>query len=172
MAKTGGPWWLRRTRAVRRWWAQQRVWGKGGVIAGSLLALLFVLAAVLGNEERPAEGPGPGPTENSPVTANTPPTESPVGTASLPVPVRPDQDVPQPSNASTTSTLPEEVPLPPFPEATTPEPAPEESTAEPASAYYENCDEARAAGAAPLLLGEPGYRPGLDRNRDGVACEE
>ncbi|WP_444543648.1 excalibur calcium-binding domain-containing protein [Nocardia aobensis] len=28
-----------------------------------------------------------------------------------------------------------------------------------------------AAGAAPLHGGEPGYRPGLDRDGDGVACE-
>ncbi len=41
----------------------------------------------------------------------------------------------------------------------------------PAEAYYENCDAARAAGAAPLLRGEPGYRSGLDRDDDGVACE-
>lgn len=39
------------------------------------------------------------------------------------------------------------------------------------SAYYANCSEARAAGAAPLYRGEPGYRPGLDRDDDGVACE-
>lgn len=37
--------------------------------------------------------------------------------------------------------------------------------------YYANCAEARAAGAAPLLLGEPGYRSALDRDKDGVACE-
>jgi hypothetical protein len=38
-------------------------------------------------------------------------------------------------------------------------------------AYYENCDAARAAGAAPLHRGDPGYRPELDRDGDGVACE-
>jgi hypothetical protein len=37
--------------------------------------------------------------------------------------------------------------------------------------YYENCDQARAAGAAPIQAGQPGYRPGLDRDSDGVACE-
>lgn len=37
--------------------------------------------------------------------------------------------------------------------------------------YYANCAEARAAGAAPLYVGEPGYRPRLDRDGDGVACE-
>lgn len=39
------------------------------------------------------------------------------------------------------------------------------------SAFYANCDEARAAGAAPLRSGDPGYRPALDRDKDGVACE-
>jgi endonuclease YncB( thermonuclease family) len=39
------------------------------------------------------------------------------------------------------------------------------------SAYYANCTEARAAGVAPLHEGEPGYRAGLDRDHDGVACE-
>ncbi len=39
------------------------------------------------------------------------------------------------------------------------------------SAYYANCSEARAAGAAPLRRGEPGYRPAMDRDSDGVACE-
>ena len=37
--------------------------------------------------------------------------------------------------------------------------------------YYPNCSAARAAGAAPIYAGQPGYRPGLDRDRDGVACE-
>ncbi|MFF3942985.1 excalibur calcium-binding domain-containing protein [Streptomyces phaeofaciens] len=37
--------------------------------------------------------------------------------------------------------------------------------------YYDNCDEARAAGAAPVHAGDPGYGPHLDRDGDGVACE-
>ncbi|AXH00525.1 metallo-beta-lactamase superfamily hydrolase (plasmid) [Deinococcus wulumuqiensis] len=36
---------------------------------------------------------------------------------------------------------------------------------------YRNCAEARAAGAAPLLRGQPGYNPSLDRDGDGKACE-
>lgn len=40
-----------------------------------------------------------------------------------------------------------------------------------ADVYYANCTEARNAGAAPILRGEPGYRSGLDRDDDGVACE-
>ncbi|WP_240959902.1 excalibur calcium-binding domain-containing protein [Novosphingobium olei] len=37
--------------------------------------------------------------------------------------------------------------------------------------YYPNCAAARAAGAAPLRRGDPGYRAGLDRDDDGIACE-
>ncbi|TQN32246.1 excalibur calcium-binding domain-containing protein [Haloactinospora alba] len=37
--------------------------------------------------------------------------------------------------------------------------------------YYENCDAARAAGAAPVREGDPGYGPHLDRDGDGVGCE-
>lgn len=39
------------------------------------------------------------------------------------------------------------------------------------TAYYSNCTAARQAGAAPLYRGDPGYRAGLDRDNDGVACE-
>ncbi|WP_084759375.1 excalibur calcium-binding domain-containing protein [Nocardia mangyaensis] len=37
--------------------------------------------------------------------------------------------------------------------------------------YYKDCAAARAAGAAPLYVGDPGYRSGLDRDNDGIACE-
>jgi Excalibur calcium-binding domain/PASTA domain len=43
--------------------------------------------------------------------------------------------------------------------------------AAPAAAYYANCAAARAAGAAPLYAGQPGYRPAMDGDSDGVACE-
>ena len=39
------------------------------------------------------------------------------------------------------------------------------------AAYFANCSAARAAGQAPLYVGDPGYRSGLDRDGDGVACE-
>ncbi|MBP1156184.1 MULTISPECIES: thermonuclease family protein [unclassified Paenibacillus] len=37
--------------------------------------------------------------------------------------------------------------------------------------YYAKCAEVRAAGKAPLHRGDPGYRSGLDRDGDGIACE-
>lgn len=37
--------------------------------------------------------------------------------------------------------------------------------------YYKNCTAVRAAGAAPIRRGDPGYGSHLDRDGDGVACE-
>jgi hypothetical protein len=37
--------------------------------------------------------------------------------------------------------------------------------------YYANCSAVRSAGRAPLHRGQVGYRPALDRDGDGVACE-
>lgn len=48
-----------------------------------------------------------------------------------------------------------------------PEPVPNSGS----SVYYPNCTAARAAGAAPLYAGQPGYRSELDRDGDGAACE-
>jgi hypothetical protein len=39
------------------------------------------------------------------------------------------------------------------------------------SVFYAGCDEARAAGVAPIYRGSPGYREGMDGDHDGVACE-
>lgn len=36
---------------------------------------------------------------------------------------------------------------------------------------YANCAAARAAGAAPVRRGDPGYGPHLDRDGDGIGCE-
>jgi hypothetical protein len=37
--------------------------------------------------------------------------------------------------------------------------------------YYPNCAAARAAGAAPVRRGQPGYGAHLDRDNDGIGCE-
>lgn len=36
---------------------------------------------------------------------------------------------------------------------------------------FRNCTAARAAGAAPVRRGDPGYGQHLDRDNDGVGCE-
>lgn len=81
----------------------------------------------------------------------------------------PPQPEPQPAPAPDPTPAPApqnlvEVPAP----APAPQPAPEPQNQ---GAYYANCKQAKAAGAAPLYEGQPGYRPELDRDRDGVACE-
>ena len=81
---------------------------------------------------------------------------------------------PSPSPSPTPSPSPSTTPTP-SPEPTTAEPSPEPpAQPEPAAqqAYYSSCREAKAAGAAPLYRGDPGYRSGLDRDGDGVACEK
>ncbi|MBJ6120284.1 excalibur calcium-binding domain-containing protein [Sphingomonas sp. BT553] len=39
------------------------------------------------------------------------------------------------------------------------------------SVYYPGCRAARAAGVAPIHRGSPGYRPEMDGDDDGIACE-
>lgn len=46
-----------------------------------------------------------------------------------------------------------------------------ESAPNRSAVWFRNCTEARAAGAAPLYRGRPGYRPEMDGDGDGVACE-
>ncbi|MCP1412931.1 excalibur calcium-binding domain-containing protein [Paenarthrobacter sp. A20] len=44
--------------------------------------------------------------------------------------------------------------------------------AAPATTYYKNCTAVRAAGAAPIRVGQPGYGSHLDKDGDGVGCEK
>lgn len=57
----------------------------------------------------------------------------------------------------------------PEPEPVVEEPVEEEPATE--SVFYKNCDAARAAGAAPVHAGEPGYASHLDRDGDGIGCD-
>ncbi|GMA17012.1 excalibur calcium-binding domain-containing protein [Deinococcus metallilatus] len=73
-----------------------------------------------------------------------------------------ERGTPVPANPPATRTAPAATPAPVRPANIPPTPA---------APYYRNCTEARAAGAAPLHRGQPGYRPEMDRDGDGVACE-
>jgi hypothetical protein len=70
--------------------------------------------------------------------------------------------VPQVAQPASTVT----VTVPPVPEK-------RHLTADPTTppAFYETCEAARSAGAAPLTRGDPGYREELDEDGDGTACE-
>lgn len=106
------------------------------------------------NEKAPVETPSPAaPAVVEPAPAAPAP----------PAVVAPAPAVPAPAPAV--------VPPAPAPAPAVVPPAPAPAPA-PASAYYANCAAARAAGAAPLHAGQPGYRAGLDGDKDGVACEK
>lgn len=60
-----------------------------------------------------------------------------------------------------------EVPATPeTPSAPRAEPTPPAS-----SVYYENCSAVKAAGAAPIHAGDPGWQSKFDRDNDGIGCE-
>ncbi|PXW31319.1 UNVERIFIED_CONTAM: excalibur calcium-binding domain-containing protein [Williamsia faeni] len=80
----------------------------------------------------------------------------PESTTQTPIPVAPQTATPVYTPA-------------PTPEYTPPPPAPVVDA--PSSTYYQNCTAVRAAGAAPIYAGQPGYSSKLDRDGDGVACE-
>ncbi|HEX8126188.1 MAG TPA: excalibur calcium-binding domain-containing protein [Allosphingosinicella sp.] len=66
--------------------------------------------------------------------------------------------------------------LTPAPAAPEPRPVPVAGAAPPPAGaadpvYFSGCDEVRAAGLDPLYEGQPGYRPGMDGDGDGIACE-
>ncbi|MEU9034206.1 excalibur calcium-binding domain-containing protein [Streptomyces sp. NPDC048352] len=75
-----------------------------------------------------------------------------------------------------------ESPTVPAPAPTPPKPKPKPATEGPTDGstggsgaegvYYKSCDAARAAGVAPMRRGQPGYREGLDRDKDGIACDK
>ena len=127
----------------------------------------------------PTESPSPSPSETPSPTAS--PTPEPVKTPEAVTPVaEPTPEVPAPE--------PEQKPVPAEetrPATEAPAPARQTSVQQepvqqkpvvvetPANTgvYYKNCDEVRAAGAAPIHKGQPGYAAHLDRDGDGVACE-
>lgn len=134
---------------ARRWWASHgavaRVLGVivGAVIAFFLLGIILALFGV-GDEEQ------------------GPPPVRPSASSSSASPGRPDApDVPGDEVTVTSSAA----------DASSRAPEPVPSSSAPREVYYEDCDAARAAGAAPVYAGEPGYGPHLDRDGDGVACE-
>ncbi|GAA0312125.1 hypothetical protein GCM10010302_58720 [Streptomyces polychromogenes] len=116
----------------------------------------------------PSGGPTASPTATASPSASASPSPSasaspsgtPTATAGAPskpagIPSRPAPAA-EPSNA----------PAYPAPDK------PQERTQEPSAVYYKNCDAAKAAGAAPIRRGQPGYRDALDRDKDGIACDK
>lgn len=97
------------------------------------------------------QAPAPAPAVVEPAPAAVAPAPAPVAPVPAPAPPAP-------------------APVAPAPAAPAPV-APAPAAPAPAAAYYANCTAAKAAGAAPLYAGQAGYRPALDRDSDGIACE-
>lgn len=106
----------------------------------------------------------------------------PVDAATVPAPVSRQA---QPTKAPEKPVQPKPVasqPIAPRPPAAAQPAAPQPAAPKPAAPrpgagsgggapFYKTCADARAAGAAPLRRGDPGYREELDRDGDGKACE-
>ena len=68
-------------------------------------------------------------------------------------------------------TLPVDSTLRPTAPIGTSQPEPPRVGEPPITGPFANCDEARAAGAAPVHRGQAGYAPHLDRDNDGIGCD-
>lgn len=105
------------------------------------------------------------PDEPTPTSAFA--TLAPVSVEPVPAPIEPE---PVPLEPAPVPFEPAPVPALPAPVPFAPAPAPPAS-APPTNVFYQNCDAVRAAGAAPIRAGDPGYSRKLDRDGDGVGCE-
>lgn len=153
--------------------------GSRGLTTSTLMILFgaFILGAALTPSSAPtAEAVPAAPVEQAAV----PPAPQPLVVAppvpqAVPAP-QPLVQTPPPSAVSAPRVAPAprvkpDPPVPPAPRVA-PAPVPETQASESSSAvYYKNCTAARAAGAAPIQKGEPGYRSALDRDGDGTACD-
>ena len=127
------------------------------------------VAVLTGRASTPTTSPLP----SRPATPTPTPTPTPTSTPASGPTATP---TPMPTPTVTLTPVPTPMPTsepvaPPIAAAPpTAVPAPTATTSAP-SASYANCAAVRAAGAAPLYRGQPGYRSALDRDGDGVACE-
>ncbi|MET4050535.1 MULTISPECIES: DUF1524 domain-containing protein [unclassified Rhodococcus (in: high G+C Gram-positive bacteria)] len=78
---------------------------------------------------------------------------------------------PAPAPAAPAPVAPASAPIAPAPAPAPAAPAPLVEAPAPSSVYYTNCSAVRAAGAAPIRAGQPGYSSKLDGDGDGVGCE-
>lgn len=103
----------------------------------------------------PTYSPTTTPTWETPVTTYYPTTSAAPTTSYSPTPETTTVYVPVPPPQQTSTA----VPIVPFMPSTG------------GDVYYRSCAAARADGRSNIPAGAPGYRPGLDRDGDGFACE-
>jgi hypothetical protein len=151
------------------------------MIGGGVFALLLVIGAVSGGGSEQdsdavpvvaaaAPTTRPVPTTTPALTTEQVPTASPTAEPDRVVDAdRRTERVPATTRQSRAAEPePRRAPQPEPQRVVAPEPEPEPEPA--AEVYYANCDAVRAAGAAPIRSGQPGYRSGLDRDGDGQGC--
>lgn len=153
-------------RTPRRW---------GRVLAGCLA--LNILGGVILPEN---VGSTPSPTSETSTPRNittrtTTPSPEPALQPAATVPEENVEPAPEAPVQNFVPEVPQQTPEPapqpapdPQPVYTPPPAAPVQDSG---NVYYRNCSAARAAGAAPIYLGQPGYGTHLDRDLDGIACE-
>lgn len=144
------------------------------VASGVGVALLLAQIPGPGSEQNPSPTP---PTRTStPLPTSRPPGDKPsplpsfTSTPSLTETVEPAPTYLPP----TTETAPPTTDLSPSSTYMVPPPTAEPSPAyqpAPEATYYRNCSQAHADGRYNIPRGDPAYRPGLDRDHDGLACE-
>lgn len=132
-----------------------------GVLAGALL---------LTGCSSSVRAPKPGPSASSSTSVSASPSVSATPSSSPSASATPSESPTPTVTPSPVPTTEAPVPAPAAPVSEAPAQQVQQAPAR-SSVYYETCADARAAGAAPLHRGEPGYRPGLDKDGDGVACE-
>ncbi|MBZ6207571.1 excalibur calcium-binding domain-containing protein [Streptomyces olivaceus] len=131
-------------------WARKR-------IALPALALALFIGTLLGSSSEPADdakpaAARPGPTVTATVTSSPEPAPTVTETETVEVTVT-ETVTEQPANGGGGGdTI-------------------ADDSSNGGSVYYRNCAAARAAGAAPVHRGDPGYASHLDRDGDGIGCE-
>lgn len=135
---------------------------KQSLLLGAL-SLVLALGIACGGGDNPAiqRGTEDSTTTTAPEASSTTAPEAPTSTTAKPAATTATTSAP----ATTSTTVKATTTTTEAPTTTTTEPEVEE-------AYYANCDAARAAGVAPISKGQPGYRSGLDRDGDGIACDK
>jgi len=158
---------------VRKFFGLDPSYGLSTACVGVGVLMFISGVALLGSSDTPPS-PTTAPAYSSTAPA-APPTTTPPVPPTGPAVVAPDLD---PAPAPTAEAVqPRRVAEPaevPAERTARPQPAtPDESAGDDGGdVYYKNCAAARAAGAAPIQVGEPGYRPALDRDGDGTACDQ
>lgn len=141
------------------------------LMAVTAISVLTVLTGCGGSSSKSVTTTTPRTTTSSPAAGMQPLTTTTTTTTTLPAPL-PSATVELPVAPAITTEAPVlptttvQVAVPPAPQAK-PAPAPA-----PPKVSYKSCAEVKAAGAAPLHRGDPGYSSSLDRDGDGIACEK